>query len=750
MTCASCVAHVEGALRGVEGVVSASVNLATERAAVQYVPGKVTVAELEASVREAGYGAVDASDDGVGTDRADAERAAREAERLKLRRRLTLAASLTAPLFLLEMVPMSIPSLHAWLMGIIPMQALWYVLFGLATAVQFGPGWKFYRTGWASLRRGAPDMNALVMLGTSAAYLYSVVATFLPGLLPSGSVHVYYEASAMIITLILVGKYMETIARGRTSEAIKKMMSLQAKSAFVMRDGREVEIPIGEVGPGDVIRVRPGERVAVDGEVLEGESFVDESMITGEPVPVAKVPGDEVVGGTVNKTGSFLFRATRVGSETFLAQIIRMVEDAQGSKPPIQALADKVVAVFVPVVLVLAALTFGAWMIFGPQPALAMALVAAVSVLIIACPCAMGLATPTSIMVGTGKAAELGMLFRKGEVLQTLQEVDAVALDKTGTLTEGRPKLTDLNVRPGFDPDDLLGLVASVERQSEHPIAWALVEAANNRGLQVGEASDFEAVPGFGVAARVDGRRVAVGADRYMHRLGLDTSVFEAETERLADDGKSPLYVAVDDNLAAILAVADPIKTSTPAAIRELHEFGLRVVMLTGDNRRTAEAIARRLGIDEVHAEILPDQKAAAVAELQAAGDNVAFVGDGINDAPALARADVGLAIGTGTDIAIEAADVVLMAGDLRKIPHAIALSRATLNNIKQNLFWAFAYNALLIPLAAGVLYPSFDLMLSPVLAAAAMALSSIFVLLNALRLRKFAPAARIEVPGTP
>ncbi len=746
MTCASCVGHVEEALREVDGVLSAGVNLATERAQIEYVPGVATPADFKAAVRGAGYEVLDIEE---GAGREDAEREAREKERRTLRRRLFVAAGFTAPLFLLEMVPMMIPGGHAWVMSIIPMQVLYYVFFAFATVVQFGPGRPFYRSGWPALRRGTPDMNTLVMMGTSAAYGYSVVATFLPGLLPAGTVHVYYEASAMIITLILVGKYLESVAKGRTSEAIKKLMSLQAKTARVVRGGEEREIPVGEVLVGDTVVVRPGEKIPVDGEVTSGASYVDESMVTGEPVPAEKAEGAEVVGGTINRAGSFRFRATRVGAGTVLAQIIKMVEEAQGSKPKIQALADKVVGVFVPIVLGLAALTFGIWLFFGPQPALTFALVNAVAVLIIACPCAMGLATPTSVMVGTGKAAEMGILFRKGEALQTLQESEVIALDKTGTLTMGMPQLTDLATQPGFEENEILRLVASVEKSSEHPIAEAIVEAARSRELALGDATDFGAVPGFGVAATVDERTVQVGADRYIRRLGLDVGAFADEAGRLADEGKSPLYAAVDGRLAAVLAVADPIKESTPAAVEALHGLGLRVAMITGDNRRTAEAIARQLDIDEVLAEVLPDEKAAAVKRLQGEGHNVAFVGDGINDAPALAQADVGLAIGTGTDVAIESADVVLMSGDLRGIPNALALSKATLKNIKQNLFWAFFYNTILIPVAAGALYPAFGLLLSPVFAAAAMGASSVFVLTNALRLRRFtaplAPEAQIE-----
>ena len=740
MTCAACVRRVERALMKVEGVLEADVNLATERASVRYVPGAVELADLEAAVRAAGYDVLEVE---KGRDPADAEREARDRERRTLRRRLTVAALLTAPLFLLEMVPMIVPPLQAWLEGAVSVEALRYAAFALATAVQFGPGLPFYRTGLAALRHGSPDMNTLVMLGTSAAYGYSVVATFIPAVLPEGTAHVYYEAAATIITLVLAGKYLEALAKGRTSEAIRKLVGLQAKTARVVRGGTDVEVPIDQVVPGDVVRVRPGEKVPVDGLVLDGASYVDESMITGEPVPVEKAEGAEVVGGTINGTGGFTFRATRVGAETVLAQVIRMVEEAQGSKPPIQALADKVVGVFVPVVLAIAAVVFVVWLLVGPQPALTFALVAAVSVLIIACPCAMGLATPTSIMVGTGKAAELGILFRKGEALQLLQEADVVALDKTGTLTEGRPHLTDFLVHPSLGPDvrsetDLLAQIASIERHSEHPIAQAIAEAAERRGVALADVEGFEAVPGYGVTGRVDGRPVHVGAARYMERLGLDVRPFAEEATRLADEGKTPLYAAVGGRLAALLAVADPIKEATPEAIRTLHRLGLRVAMVTGDSRRTAEAVARRLGIDEVRAEVLPDGKAEAVRQLQGGGHRVAFVGDGINDAPALAQADVGLAIGTGTDIAIEAADVVLMAGDLRGIPTAIALSQATLRNIRQNLFWAFAYNVALIPVAAGALYPVLGVLLSPVLAAAAMGTSSVFVLTNALRLRRF------------
>jgi Au+-exporting ATPase len=581
-------------------------------------------------------------------------------------------------------------------------------------------------------------MNSLVAVGSLAAYGFSLVATFAPGFLPPGTINVYFEAAAVIVTLILLGRLLEARAKGRTSEAIKRLVKLQAKTARVRRADTVVDLPIEAVSSGDIIEVRPGDRIPVDGQVVEGESYVDESMITGEPIPVAKSAGSAVVGGTINQKGAFAFKATAVGGETVLSQIIRMVEEAQGSKLPIQALVDKVTMWFVPAVMAVAGLTFAAWLYFGPSPALTFALVNAVAVLIIACPCAMGLATPTSIMVGTGRGAELGVLFRKGEALQVLKDAKVVAVDKTGTLTEGKPSLTDLELSGGFERGTVLAAVAAVEARSEHPIARAIVEAAQQEGLTLPAVSSFQSVTGFGVHALVDGKAVAIGADRYMAQLNLDVGVFAATASRLASEGKSPLYAAIDGRLAAIIAVADPIKETTPAAIKALHDLGLKVAMITGDNARTAAAIAARLGIDEVVAEVLPEGKVEAVRRLKAQFGTVAFVGDGINDAPALAEADVGLAIGTGTDIAIEAADVVLMSGSLLGVPNAIALSKATIGNIRQNLFWAFAYNTALIPVAAGVLYPSFGLLLSPVFAAGAMALSSVFVLGNALRLRAF------------
>jgi Au+-exporting ATPase len=623
------------------------------------------------------------------------------------------------------------------------MQASWYIQFALTTLVLAGPGLRFYRKGVPALMRLAPDMNSLVAVGTIAAYAYSLVATFAAQLLPAGTVNVYYEAAAVIIALVLLGCYLEARAKGHTSEAIKRLVGLQAKTAGIRRGGTLVEVPLADVVSGDIVEVRPGERIPVDGAVTEGESFVDESMVTGEPVPVRKAAGGMLVGGTVNQQGALVFRATAVGEATMLSQIIRMVEQAQGSKLPIQALVDQVTMWFVPAVMAIAALTFAAWLYFGPSPALTFALVNAVTVLIIACPCAMGLATPTAIMVGTGRGAELGILFRKGEALQLLKDANIIALDKTGTLTEGRPALTDLRVTIGFDRNRVLGQIAAAEEKSEHPIGRAIVDAAKAAGIALAPVSRFESITGFGVNAEVDGEIVQIGADRYMRELALDIGVFAKTAERLADEGKSPIYVAIGGKLAAIIAVADPVKETTPAAIAALHALGLKIAMITGDNRCTAEAIARTLGIDEVIAEVLPAGKFEAVRRLKAEHERLAFVGDGINDAPALAEADVGVAVGSGTDIAIEAADVVLMSGHLNGVATAIALSRTTIGNIHQNLFWAFAYNAALIPLAAGALWPFWGVLLSPLFAAGAMAMSSVFVLGNSLRLRAFRPPWR-------
>ncbi|WP_288639110.1 heavy metal translocating P-type ATPase [uncultured Comamonas sp.] len=739
MTCASCVGRVERALQKVPGVTAAQVNLATERATVQ---GSATLEALLAALDKAGYPG-QPIDTQAARAQAEAQAAHKEAEYAALQRDFTLATVLALPVFVLEMGSHLLPGMHHWVAGTIGLQNSWYLQCVLTALVLLIPGRRFYTKGLPALLRGGPDMNSLVAVGTLAAFSYSVVATFLPGLLPAGTVNVYFEAAAVIVALILLGRMLEARAKGRTSQAIQRLIGLQPQTARVQRDGQWVELPAADVQTGDLIQVRPGERVPVDGTVLDGQSYVDESMITGEPVPVAKTIDDRVVGGTVNQTGAFTLRATAVGSASVLAQIIRLVEQAQSGKLPIQAVVDKVTLWFVPAVMAAAVLTFLVWLVLGPTPALSFALVNAVAVLIIACPCAMGLATPTSIMVGTGRGAELGVLFRQGEALQLLKNTQAVAVDKTGTLTEGHPALTDLEVAEGFDRAQVLALTAAAESRSEHPIARAIVQAAEHEQLTVPALSDFASITGMGVRATALGQRVEVGADRFMHALGLDVARFAATAARLGSEGKSPLYVAVDGQLAAIIAVADPIKPSTPGAIAALHALGLKVIMITGDNARTAQAIAARLGIDEVVAEVLPEGKVTTLQQLQATHGHVAFVGDGINDAPALAAADVGIAIGTGTDVAVEAADVVLMSGSLQGVPNAIALSKATMGNIRQNLFWAFAYNTALIPVAAGALYPAYGVLLSPIFAAGAMALSSVFVLGNALRLRSFkAPMA--------
>ncbi len=725
MTCASCVGRVERALAGVPGMVSASVNLATETAHLRYYQGQVTPADLIAVSVAAGYPATIAArnDEDQGT-RKDREAAG-------LARMTWIAAALTLPVFVVEMGGHMVPALHHLIANTIGLQTSWVLQFVLTTIVLAWPGQGFCRKGYAALFRGAPDMNSLVALGTTAAYGFSVAATFVPGLLPLGTAAVYYEAAAMIVVLILLGRTLEARAKGRTGAAIRRLVGLVPKTARVERDGVVVELPLDQIVTGNLVHARPGERIAVDGVVTLGASYVDESMITGEAAPVAKEIGATVTGGTVNGTGALVLCATHVGGDTVLAQIIRMVEQAQSAKLPIQGLVDRITLWFVPAVLALAAVTVGLWLAIGPSPT--MALVAGVSVLIIACPCAMGLATPTSIMVGTGRAAELGVLFRKGDALQALQSVRVVAVDKTGTLTAGRPELTDLVVMEGFVEEEVLALLAAAEAQSEHPVASAILRAAKLRDLTIPQATDFAAIPGFGVRAVAGGHALLAGADRLMRREGVALPGNDPALA-IAQRGRTPLYLAVDGRLAAIIGVADPIKPTTSAAIATLQAQGLRVVMITGDNQATADKIAAELGITDVVAEVLPGGKVEAIKALRLQGP-VAFVGDGINDAPALAAADVGIAIGTGTDVAIETADVVLMSGDLGAVVSAFAISRATMRNIRQNLFWAFGYNALLIPVAAGALYPFDGPLLSPALAAGAMAVSSVFVVTNALRL---------------
>ena len=731
MTCASCVGRVERALKKVEGVQQANVNLATEQAWVQGNT-QINSGDLIQAIKKAGYHAKQ-----VEQNKSE-QKDKKATEQQQLKRDLIISLILAVPVFVLEMGSHMIPAFHNWVMHNIGTQPSWLIQCVLTTLVLVFPGRRFYQKGIPALWRFAPDMNTLVAVGTLAAYSFSLIATFAPKILPEGTVNVYYEAAAVIVSLILLGRYFEAKAKGRTSQAIQHLVGMQAKTARVYDNKQVIEVPIAEVTKEMIVEIRPGDRVPVDGEVVEGQSYIDESMITGEPIPVKKQIGDQVVGGTVNQNGTLNFRATALGDSSVLAQIIRMVEQAQGAKLPIQALVDKVTMWFVPIVLLFAALTFMLWFVFGPEPTLTFALVNAVAVLIIACPCAMGLATPTSIMVGTGRGAEMGVLFRKGEALQALRDVEVIAVDKTGTLTQGKPTLTDFYVQQGFDHEQVLRIVASVEAKSEHPIAVAIVQAAEQKDIHLLPITAFESVTGLGIKAKVADQAIYIGADRYMQQLAVDITPFKNEAARLGQEGKTPLYVAIDQKLAAIIAVADPIKDTTYAAITGLHQLGLKVAMITGDNRHTAQAIAAKLHIDQVVAEVLPDGKVDALRQLQQQYGRVAFVGDGINDAPALAQADVGLAIGTGTDVAIEAADVVLMSGSLQGVLNAIALSKATIKNIQQNLFWAFFYNVALIPIAAGVLYPAFGILLSPIFAAGAMALSSVFVLGNALRLKYF------------
>ncbi len=726
--CGACVGRAEKALGAVAGVERAMVNLARETAVVE-MQADVAVADLSAAADAAGYPISLRKDAADGPDK----QTQKAAEYQRLRRMVLIADVLSLPVVVLEMGGHLFPAFHHWLHGVIGLTGAGAIQFVLTTLVLIWPGRQFFGLGVSALMRCAPDMNALVALGAGAAWVFSTVSLLMPAVLPPGSAAFYFEAAAVIVTLILVGRLMEARAKGRTGDAVRKLVGLRPKTAMVEREGAPTSIALSDIRRGDTVHVRPGERIAVDGVVVDGSSFIDESMLTGEPMPVERGPGAQMRGGTLNGTGAFRFRAEAVGEDMVLSQIIRMVEDAQGARLPIQDLVNRITLYFVPVVMAIAALTVLVWLLVGPVPTLGHALVAGVAVLIIACPCAMGLATPTSIMVGTGRAAELGVLFRAGDALQKLQSVDVVAFDKTGTLTEGRPEVTGLITADGLERADVLASIAAVETQSEHPIARAIVAAAEAHALSVPSVKDFSSVTGKGAKALVSGVEVAVGSPRFMDELGVDIGSLSGGT---AAPGETLVYAAIGGQLTARISVADPIKTGAAETVAALKAAGLHVVMISGDAQDTAEAIAARLGIDQVIGGVLPGGKIEAIEMFQKAKRKVAFVGDGINDAPALATADVGLAIGSGTDIAMEAADVVLMSSDPRAALRAIRVSRATMANIRQNLGWAFGYNVLLIPVAAGLLYPLWGLLLSPMLAAGAMALSSVFVVSNALRLR--------------
>ncbi len=728
IVCASCVQKIEKALIEIRGVAKAVVNLATGKVRVEYLPSETNLGEIKREIERTGYKVLDVAGEGEGED---LEQAIRKKEYKKLKLRFGGGIILAVIIFL--------GSMDHWFPWVPRFLNSFLVLWALATPVQFIIGWPFLKGAWASFRHRNADMNTLIAVGTMAAYLYSVVATLFPSFFKKAGIapSVYFDTSAFIIALILFGRVLEARAKTRTSEAIKNLMGLQPKTARVMREGEEKDIPIEEVVVGDLVVVRPGDRIPVDGTVEEGRSSVDESMITGESMPVRKAPGDEVIGATLNKTGSFRFRATKVGKDTALSQIIRLVQDAQGSKAPIQRLADVISGYFVPVVISIAIATFIIWFNFGPAPPLTLALLNFVAVLIIACPCALGLATPTAVMVGTGKGAENGILIKGGESLETIHKVNTILFDKTGTLTKGEPELTDIIPSPSFQEAELLRLAAAAEKFSEHPLGEAILKAALARNEPVDEAEDFKAIEGHGVEALVTGKKVCLGNAKLMGDRGIDIRDWEKRAEEFSGEGKTVVYVAVDGAAAGLLAVADTLKENSAEAVEKLKKLGLDVVMLTGDHPRTAGAIARKVGIEKVISEVLPEDKVHEIKKLQETGKKVAMVGDGINDAPALAQADVGISIGTGTDVAMEASDITLIRGDLRAVAAAIALSKKTVKIIKQNLFWAFFYNVVGIPVAAGVLYPFFHILLNPIIASAAMAFSSVSVVSNSLRLRR-------------
>jgi P-type Cu+ transporter len=727
MTCAACVNSVERGLRKATGVLSATVNLATGRGTVTFLPSMTTPQGLRQVIEDLGYEVPEFAGPAEG-----AEQKAREQEIAALRRKFDVGAILSA----LVMVG-SMPELVPWWPAILTNH---FTLWALTTPVQFWVGWQFLRGFGKALRHGTADMNTLVTIGTMAAYLYSVGVTLVPQFFSVDGIHVavYFDTAAVLITLIILGRWLEAKARGQTSEAIRRLLGLQPKSARVRRGGEEVDIPVEEVRVGDLVVVRPGEKIAVDGLVQQGHSSVDESMLTGESLPVEKTPGATVVGASLNKTGTFVFEATRVGKETVLAQIIQLVESAQGSKAPIQRLADKIAGVFVPIVIGVAAVTFAVWYVAGPAPAFTYALSNFMAVLLIACPCALGLATPTAIMVGTGRGAEQGILIKSAESLETAHRIRTVIFDKTGTLTHGEPVVTEVITIDAVDKTAVMRLAAAAEWSSEHPLGKAIVEKGRQEAVAMEPAQDFEAFPGHGVQARVNGRLVRLGTRQFLLDHGVVLNGLEKEAERLAQAGQTPMYIAADGTAVGVIAVADTLKPSARGAVEALHAMGIDVAMITGDNARTAAAIARQVGIDHVLAEVLPQDKAAEVKKLQTEGQVVAMIGDGINDAPALAQADVGIALGTGTDVAIETADIALLRDDLIGVATAIRLSRRTMRTIRQNLFWAFFYNTILIPVAAGALYPFFGILLNPMLAGVAMAFSSVSVVTNSLRLRRF------------
>lgn len=730
MSCAACVARVERALGGLEGVEQAAVNFATEKAQVTYDPKKVDLEKFRQAIEDAGY-------QFRGLARAelrDREREERERELALLKKKFIFSVIFGVLIMVLSM-PHYIPYLRE-----VPHEILFYILFVLTTPVQFWAGKQFLTGAWGAARHGSADMNTLIAVGTLSAYIYSSVVTFFPSFFHHSGLkaEIYFDSAAMIIALILLGRLLEARAKGQTSEAIRKLIGLAPKTARVIRDKQELDIPVEEVRKGDLIVVRPGEKIPVDGRIKEGHSAVDESMLTGESLPVDKNPGDEVIGATLNKSGSFVFETTRVGEETALAQIIRLVEQAQGSKAPIQRLADQVAGVFVPIVMGIALLTFIIWYFWGPPPALTFALLNFVAVMIIACPCALGLATPTAIMVGTGKGAENGILIKGGESLESIHKLTTIVFDKTGTLTKGELTVTDIVSLEKIDTTKVLTLAASVERNSEHPLGEAVVRKAKEQGLDLAGVEDFDALSGQGVRAKQDGQEILIGNKRLMESWGLDLTPVQASAEVLAEQGKTLMFVAQGGKIIGLMALADTLREHSLEAVAELKRLGLEVVMLTGDNQQTAQAIGRQLQLNRVIAEVLPQDKTEQIRKLQAEGKKVAMVGDGINDAPALAQADVGIAIGTGTDVAMEASDITLIRDDLRTILTAIKLSRKTIRTIRQNLFWAFFYNVLGIPIAAGILYPFWGILLNPILASAAMAFSSVSVVSNSLRLRRF------------